>query len=180
MNLKKVFRIFNKLLRNLDWEAAKVFLSHPWFTPPTVWSTIESIMLAEEKFEDDPDKNGPANAYRHALWNILISHYCSKISSDEKALKWAKDITDLHEKLFPNNDFDCEMDLHNNATGRQIYLETVKSGIRKKVALINELDKKVSEATALTDTAEFSKYRGKLVYFPVELRKPKERTDKNN
>lgn len=179
MKIKRVFKIFRNLVRNLDWEATKVFLSHPFFGPPTVWATIESIMIAEENFEDDPDKNGPANAYRHALWNLLIVHYCSKISNREKALKWAKEITDLHEKLFPNKDFDREMDLHNNTVGRQLYLDTITIGSRKKKDFISRLNQKSETAIALTDEKEFVNYTGELVYFPPELRALKKNDRKN-
>lgn len=165
MNLKKVSRSIVNLFRNLDWKATRVFLRHPLFVIPTIWSTVESIVTAEEKFDERPEGNGLANAYRHAVWNLLIAHYCSKVSSVEKAVKWSKEITDLHEEIFPNRKFDKEMDLHNNSVGRLIFEQARKSGLKSKKDLFFCLDRRVKSAAGLSEEREFEKFPEDLVYF---------------
>lgn len=165
--MKRGIQILTNLIRNLKWEAVKTFLSHPLFTIPTVWSTIESIQLSEMNFGDDPDGNGPANAYRHAVWNVLTALYCSKISSVEKSLKWTEKITNLHEELFPNETYDRMMDLHNNKVGRNLFQKAVKSGKKSKQELLELLIKKSESAVGLRSETEFQDYRDRLVYYPA-------------
>lgn len=166
--MKRIFQIFGSLLRNLTWRTAKVFLSRPLFLIPTVIATIESIYLSEKLFTDSPDENGVANAYRHAVWNILIIKYSSLFSSKEKASKWAEKITNLHEEIFPNPSFDRAMDLHNNRIGRNLFRELSQNGIRSKKKMLDYLFKTCEKAIPLTNENEFVNYPDSLVYFRQE------------
>src|SRR5690606_22157464 len=65
-------------------------------------------------------KNGPANAFRHALWNFMIVRACRRYSGEQRALSWAGKITHWHEDSFPNGKLARAMDLHNNAVGRDL------------------------------------------------------------
>lgn len=165
--MKRGIQILSDLIRNLKWKAVKTFVSHPLYILPTVWATVESILLSERNFGDSPDGSGPANAYRHAVWNILTALYCSKISSAEKSLKWAEKITNLHEELFPNDEYNRLMDLHNNKVGRNLFLKAVKSGKKSKQELLEILIKKSKSAVGLRSETEFQDYRDRLVYYPA-------------
>ncbi len=163
--MKRIFQILQSLIKNLRWQAVRVFLIHPHFIVPTVWATIESIRLSERHFDDSPDGNGPANAYRHAAWNVLIAYYCSKISNSQKAVRWAEKITNLHEELFPNSDFDREMDLHNNSIGRKLYLNAVTDKVKSKKEILQRLKLMTNTAVGLDDEKLFTANLGRLVYF---------------
>ncbi|MBW7871473.1 MAG: hypothetical protein H3C39_10495 [Flavobacteriia bacterium] len=165
--MKRGIQILTELIRNLKWKAVKTFVSHPLFAFPTVWATIESIQLSEMNFGDNPGGNGLANAYRHAVWNVLTALYCSKISSVEKSLKWTEKITNLHEELFPNDEYNRLMDLHNNKVGRNLFLKAHKSGKKSKQELLEMLIKKSKSAVGLRSETEFQDYRDRLVYYPA-------------
>ncbi|MEN8789917.1 MAG: hypothetical protein ABF293_05000 [Flavobacteriaceae bacterium] len=89
---------------------------------PTWRATKKSVEYASKYYGRQHQKNTPANAFRHALWNYLIAHRCVKNTAHIKeSLLWTKNITDLHEDLFSNSELARAMDLHNNAIGRLIY-----------------------------------------------------------
>lgn len=159
--MKKGIQILSELIKNLKWKVVRIFVAHPLFILPTVWATVESLLLADENFEEESGGNGLANAYRHAVWNMLTALYCSKVSSPEKSVDWAKKITDLHEELFQNQDFDREMDLHNNAVGRTLFMEI--KGPKKE--LLRRLSLKIETAQSLSDVGSFRDYNSELVYY---------------
>ncbi len=142
----------------------RALLSKPLLLVPTVWATVESILFSELNFMESHGGRGVANAFRHAAWNLLIAKNCAVFTSKEKAVAWAKFITDLHEEVFPNEPFDHEMDLHNNHLGREIFIELSTKNISKKemIAILNE---KTKTARGLTDEREFGNYPHELVYF---------------
>lgn len=89
-----------------------------------VRATKKCVQLCDKQFGKAHHKNNKANAYRHALWNMLIAHHCLKVGKGlNVSLTWAKDITDWHEKAFVNNPLETHMDLHNNKKGRQWFEE---------------------------------------------------------
>ena len=142
----------------------RALLSKPLLLVPTVWATVESILFSELNFMESHGGRGVANAFRHAAWNLLIAKNCAVFTSKEKAVAWAKFITDLHEEVFPNEPFDHEMDLHNNHLGREIFIELSTKNISKKemIAILNE---KTKTARGLTGEREFGNYPHELVYF---------------
>lgn len=121
-------------------------------------------MFSEVNFHESHGGNGVANAFRHAAWNLLIAKNGSVFTSKEKAVEWAKFITDLHEECFPNEPFDHEMDLHNNRIGREVFEASAPQKLSKK-EMIAELVTKSESAIGLTDEKEFEKHRNEMVYF---------------
>lgn len=118
-----VFLNLRKLsVRNL-WLLIKKALAHPLFAVLTFWATLKTYKIAEKNYPRTHGTNGKGNAFRHALWNCLILMYCCKISSPQKSLQWTKEITDLHEELFPNEPLLKKMDLHNNQVGRDYFMK---------------------------------------------------------
>jgi hypothetical protein len=97
-------------------------LSRPLFAFPTLKATRECIAICDQYFGRKHMENGPANAFRHALWNILIARKCSRWTSNiDELLSWAERVTDWHEDTFPNPVSARIMDLHNNRIGRDIF-----------------------------------------------------------
>ncbi|MEZ4809978.1 MAG: hypothetical protein R2819_06425 [Allomuricauda sp.] len=85
-------------------------------------------------------KNGPANAFRHALWNCLIAKRCYVWQKNpQKAVSWAKKITDWHENAFPNRELARKMDLHNNAVGRIIFEDNIGKTENEIVEMLNKM-----------------------------------------
>lgn len=143
----------------------KALLSKPAFFLPTIWATIESVLFSELNFQEPHGGRGIANAFRHAAWNLLIAKNCTVVTSEEKAMAWAKFTTDLHEECFPNEEFDREMDLHNNQIGRDFYKEMLNRKIANKKEMIVELMEKSKTAVGLNDASEIQNVKGELVYF---------------
>ncbi len=100
------------------WSLAGFCLRYPLFMIPTYVATRKTIAVCDEKFGKAHHKNGRANAFRHALWNVLIIHKCKRWASITKATAWAKRITDWHEDFSINPELARAMDLHNNHIGR--------------------------------------------------------------
>lgn len=139
-------------------------ISRPLLLIPTVWATLESILFSEKHFHESHGGRGVANAFRHAAWNLLIAKNGSVFTSQEKAIEWAKFITDLHEECFPNESFDHEMDLHNNRIGREVFEELASQNLSKK-QMIAKLKQKSKSAVGLTDEKEFVHYKNEMVFF---------------
>jgi len=95
----------------------------------------------------------------------LIAKNCAVFTSNEKALAWAKFITDLHEECFPNEPFDNQMDLHNNEIGRLVFDELIHLKIHSKKKMIQFLMEKSESAVGLDDANEIRNIKGELVYF---------------
>lgn len=77
----------------------------------------EALDWAREDFPTTYRTKG--DAFRHCLWNALIvKYYGEKRKNKEKALKLAEVFTNKHEDCSTDDDFDIEMDLHNNVYGR--------------------------------------------------------------
>jgi hypothetical protein len=103
---------FKKIIRLLT-----LVLPHPVFSLLSFHATVQAYTIAQKKFPKTASTNGVGNAFRHALWCCFIMMYCCKVSSPQKALKFCKRITDMHEELFPNKPLETKMDLHNNKFG---------------------------------------------------------------
>lgn len=69
MNVLK--RIRQLSLKQL-WHLSGVFIKQPFLIFPTLNATKKTMQISSELYGRKHHKNGPANAFRHALWNILI------------------------------------------------------------------------------------------------------------
>lgn len=161
--MNKLYKIIKSLTVGMTWQMAKALLSKPHLLLPTIWGTIESILFAELKFQEAHGGQGIANAFRHSAWNLLIARNCALFTSKTKAADWAKYTTDLHEEVFPNDDFDREMDLHNNRVGRELFLEWSAQKLSKN-KMIDALYQKTKTAVGLTDEKEMANYPNELVF----------------
>jgi len=119
---------FRKVLKSLDFRQITSllvwFLKHPFFMSATVLATYQTFRISQNYFPNIHWKHNKANAFRHALWNVLIAKKSSVFSNNkEKILDWTKTITDWHEDFSPNSELAKLMDLHNNKVGRDFYLK---------------------------------------------------------
>ena len=106
------------------WHLIKLAVPHIQFLWPTYRATKNCMRLSTEYFGHKHYQNGQANAFRHALWNVLIAKYCTKSSKGMvRALNWTKQITDWHEQTFFGKELPMKMDYHNNEVGRSLFAE---------------------------------------------------------
>ncbi len=118
-----------RIIKSLSWKQliklVYFALMRPIFFYCFVKATKQCIGMSTSYFGKTHHKNNKANAYRHALWNMLIAYRSTKAGKSlSKALDWAKTITDWHESAFANKDLEKAMDLHNNKMGR-IWFEEI-------------------------------------------------------
>lgn len=116
-----------KAIRNLQvkylYNLFVLFIKHPLYSYATLKATIDTFVISQKRFPNIHGGDNKANAFRHALWNILIAKQCSRFSKNMQSnLDWTKKITDLHEELNPNDILPTQMDLMNNKIGRKWFL----------------------------------------------------------
>nr|WP_299382404.1 hypothetical protein [Allomuricauda sp.] len=143
----------------------KIFLiglRNPWFVLPTFKATQQSMKISTEHYGRKHHKNGPANAFRHALWNFIIAKKCQRWSNDQtKILAWTKQITDWHEEAFPNSELAKAMDLHNNHVGRnlfEMYSDKTITGI------VNHIKEMASNSTFIQSKSDLSTLKNQLAH----------------
>lgn len=120
------------------------------------------MWICDELFGDTHHTDNSANAFRHALWNILIAKSVLRIlKSEEKAISWAGKITSLHEELMPNDPLEKEMDLHNNEVGR-IFFPEIQTSTEEEI--ISFLKKEMKKAVRIKTVEESEDFKEVLVY----------------
>lgn len=138
------------------------FIQQPLYLIPTYKATRKTLDLCNKKFGAKHHEDNRTNAFRHALWNFMICRKCYKISkSVEKALYWSKKVTDLHEKLLPNEELSTLMDLHNNRLGRDFFRKFPNIEIDKA---IEALELKMKEAEKVSIIADLKNKGNQMVF----------------
>lgn len=137
-------------------------LPKPFFIVPTIKATKDCIRVSTKYYGKLHQKNGPANAFRHAFWNFLIAKRCLKWAANENSvLKWAEQITDWHEDAFPNDELARRMDLHNNWVGRQIFQENQTISEAEAIEKFNIMTK---ESMKIDTNSDLSQLKNQLVH----------------
>ena len=157
---------FWKVIKGLNFRQIKSLLfllfRHPIFMISTVRVTFRVMRISEQEFPGIHGKQNKANAFRHALWNVLIAKECARYSKNEATiLQWTKNFTDWHEEFSPNEELPRFMDLHNNSVGREIYSKNNTSSEMEFIALVKEL---LNEAVQITSIHAIEKDSIQLVY----------------
>ncbi|MBW2961663.1 DUF6973 domain-containing protein [Mesonia aestuariivivens] len=143
----------------------KTFLFKPGLLLPTYRATKNTVEICNQLFGKAHHQDNKTNAFRHALWNFLIAEASlPQCKEKNKAIAWAKEITDLHEKLSPNPKLPRAMDLHNNKIGRKLFEQGVTS-----TKIIEKLEAMMNEAQQINSTKEV--IEGKLVFIEKCLNK---------
>ncbi|PVW15086.1 DUF6973 domain-containing protein [Marixanthomonas spongiae] len=144
------------------WHLSGVFIKQPFLVFPTLNATKRTMQISGDLYGKAHHKNGPANAFRHALWNVLIAKAAfRKFQNIEKSVDWAEKVTDLHEKLAPNSPLETAMDLHNNEMGRYYFKEIADLSEEKTISF---LQKKAKNAQKVTKTSEIEVFEKELVF----------------
>lgn len=142
----------------------RTFILKPLYFFPTHRATLQTLQICTRIYDKKHHKNNVTNAFRHALWNVLIAKRCYKMNqSVEKSVAWAKKITDLHEQLAPNNNMEMQMDLHNNYIGRVIFVEK-KLHLESTKTIITVLKEKIKTAVLISTTSEIANHENDMVY----------------
>ncbi|WP_420883191.1 DUF6973 domain-containing protein [Zhouia amylolytica] len=137
-----------------------LFFRRPLMVIPTIKATKNCIRISDHYFPNLHHLNNSSNAFRHALWNILLTKEAYQWNKDfDEALQWAKTITDWHEEFSPNKPLERAMDLHNNAYGRTFVhkmfkrnniIETDSEKLAKELLQFVTTSKKVSNLNELS------------------------------
>ena len=150
LNYKQLFGLLGMLLKN------------PLYAVPTVLASNKCMIIAQKEYGSKHHFSNPANAFRHALWIILIIRRCLKWKGNEqKAIAWAKKFTDWHEDFSPNRALERAMDLHNNEVGILFYHE-IKD--KSEAEIISFLKIKAMESEKIKIVEDTKKYPNKLVF----------------
>jgi hypothetical protein len=138
------------------------FIKNPSFIRPTLSATNETMKICKERFGLRHHSSNNTNAFRHALWNILICLKTLKNTQNrEESSIWAEKITNLYEKVTKNTILDQVMDLHNNRVGRSVFISTFGQEIPEILDLLNEMTQK---AQKIANIEEIKNFENSLVY----------------
>lgn len=139
-----------------------LFAKHPRLIIPTVNATKETFLICNELYKNRHGKSNKGNAFRHALWNVLIAKNSLKNTKNkQKSVDWAQKVTDLYEKVTQNSILDEQMDLHNNAIGRNLFLMFSK---KSKTEIIDIIYKKSTRAIKIQSVQELENLTQDMVY----------------
>ena len=143
---------------------AGLFVQNPGYVFLTAQASKKALSIATKYYGNTHHKSNKANAFRHAVWNVLLGQAVyKKTQSLRQAQDWAQRFTDLHEELFVNRKMDRVMDLHNNAFGIQALRMFAN---RPEAEAIHFLREAAENAIAIASPAEAENHQNKLVYIP--------------
>ncbi|HET8838859.1 MAG TPA: hypothetical protein VFM82_07695 [Flavobacteriaceae bacterium] len=143
---------------------ALVFCGNPRFAVSSIRATNRTLAICNFHFGKKHHQNNQANAFRHALWNFFICRAVFQIDTDvEKAINWAKTITDLHEKFAFSTNLAKAMDLHNNTIGRTIFKEKISAKLNLEEIIVL-LKTKAAQAEKIEIPEDVEKFKGELVF----------------
>lgn len=159
MTIWKILKRFN--FRQF-WQLFLLALKYPIYIYPTLKATSKGFQISKGEFPKTHGKNGKGNAFRHALWNLLICFECYKWQKNKlRVMTWAKIITDKHEELFQNAILDKVMDLHNNEIGRNLFQEFQFKNIDEMIDILKE---KLITSKRIEEPKDVDSFSNDLVY----------------
>ena len=144
------------------WQLLKLGLGNLPFIYPTFSATKECLLVSTKHYGRLHYQNTAANGFRHAFWNYLIAKKCTKWSKNiNKIMNWTTKITDWHENAFRNRALAREMDFHNNAVGRHVFLKHQENTIEEVIQVFLEMAKK---SIKITEKRVLEKHSFSLVH----------------
>jgi len=115
------------------------------------------MVLCDELFGKAHHRSNKANAFRHALWNILICHKTLKRTKNkEKSIVWTEKVTNLYEKVTDNDEIEKAMDLHNNKVGLHLFLSVFDKKEEEIIVLLQKMIKNSRKVTSFEDLDIFN------------------------
>lgn len=134
-----------------------LLLQKPWHIIPILQATKKALKVSQKLYGYAHNKNGKANAFRHAYWNYLI---CQKIlkwtKNAQKSVVWTQKVADYYEKVAKNDMLDTQMDLHNNGIGRNIFLIHFNENSFNSVDFFKEMAQNAQKITKIEEIKNFS------------------------
>jgi hypothetical protein len=144
------------------WHLLKLAMPNLLFLGPTYRATKNCMAISTQHFGRKHYQNGQANAFRHALWNVLIAKYSAKSKNQvHRALKWAKKITDWHEETFFSKELPMKMDYHNNEVGRKLFKENVRWTEEKFIVKLRSM---TENAVKIQQDSKLNQFKNQLVF----------------
>lgn len=158
----KIWQRIGQLSIGQLFKLSLLFLKHPLLILPTLKATKQTFIICDRLYGKAHHKSNAANAFRHALWNMLICvNSLKRTKNKQKSVFWAQKVTDLYEKVTKNDLLDQAMDLHNNAIGRMGFLNNLNKTEKEIIAFLQE---KTQVAKKVANSNEMEKLKKELVY----------------
>lgn len=157
-------------IRKIDWPHLMGFglllLKRPFLIYPIYKATKRTLAVATKLYGNEHFKSGPANAFRHAFWNVSICTVIYKRKGDAAgAAHYCEDIVNYYEKSTKNLPMDHSMDYHNNQIGRKVFLDNLDENEEKFIEILQNMAK---NAKKLIEMKDFAKYQDSLVFVQEE------------
>ncbi|MDC7995068.1 DUF6973 domain-containing protein [Altibacter sp. HG106] len=131
-------------------------MKHPLYLIPTLRATRETMMICNKRFGNSHHRSNQANAFRHALWNILICRKSFKKNKNKlKAIHFTQKFTNLYEKVTQNSPLDEAMDLHNNRIGLHYFDKQELKTIEEWLTFLDNLSHKAQKVTQIEEIEQF-------------------------
>lgn len=158
-----------QLVRIPNWKhikgAARFFTRHPLLFGSALIATSTCMAICNAHFGDAHHRNNRANAFRHALWNMLLLRNALKyVQHSEKAYNWAETLTNWHEEANPNPPLAKAMDLHNNRIGRELFRQKFENEVPHNDQLTQALLPLLDQAVKITSPGNAEDIKKHLVY----------------
>jgi hypothetical protein len=129
-----------KLSPGTLWKLFLLLARRPLLIAPTIGATRKTFRVTSQIYGKAQGASGPANAFRHGCWNVLLAARCYAITHDVQAsVTWAKRVTDTHEQLIVNPEMDRLMDLHNNEVGRKVFLSNIEKNESSLIKIVGKM-----------------------------------------
>ena len=158
----KLWRRIKKLSLSQLFKLSWVFLKKPLLALPVWRATQNTFVICNRLYGSTHHRSNKANAFRHALWNVLICQKAIKwFKNEQKSIIWTQKVTDLYEKMTQNEILDQAMDLHNNKIGRELFLNVSN---KNESEIIDFIAKKAQNACKLEKLEEIENCTNELVY----------------
>ncbi len=161
-----VLQLLKTLKFKLLFSLIKLFSRNILMIYPTIRATIKSIKIVDKLYPKIHHIDNSANAFRHALWNMLLIKEMMKWNKNlSKSIKWAKKVSDWHEDFSPNSPLAREMDLHNNERGRFFFEKHYTNhNLLAKSTIVEILRKETLKSKKVNTISEIKKFKEFLVY----------------
>jgi hypothetical protein len=139
-----------------------LFLSRPLYIIPTINATKKTLLICDALYKGSHHRNNKANAFRHALWNLLICQNVMKFAKNkQKSVFWAQKVSDLYEKVTQNELLNEEMDIHNNTIGRIFFLNNMEQNDDEMIHLLQQMSQNAQKTSTIE---EIECHQNMLVY----------------
>ncbi len=79
-----IWRVVKGLNLYQLYRLAILAVQNPILVYPTIKVTRRTMSICDDMYGEAHHKNGKANAFRHALWNMLICNAANKIHKNEQ------------------------------------------------------------------------------------------------